>query len=193
MTYTLWKLIHLLGLTLIAGGLMGVLVSDMRSRQLQVLATFAEVVLNIAVFYDGLVVPGAILLGISGIALIHEVHGGWQSLQEPWVAGMVGLFLFEFIEGNTITRIYFMRLRRLTQAALPGGVFTPALQSARAERLSTFTHFLDLPMLLLIVTLGVVRPDTWDLFLAGSALALLIAGTLTILIPRMYPWRHAID
>ena len=36
-------------------------------------------------------------------------------LTVPWLAGMVLLFAFELIEGNTITRLYFMRLRRLTR------------------------------------------------------------------------------
>jgi Predicted integral membrane protein (DUF2269) len=65
----------------------------------------------IALFYDGLVVPGALLLG-SGTWLIVELYSGWAFWQVPWLAGMVLLFAFEFIEGNTITRRYFMRLRR---------------------------------------------------------------------------------
>jgi hypothetical protein len=43
---------------------------------------------------------------------------------------MVALFLFEFVEGNTVTRLYFMRLRHLT---LKTGKFTPELEQARAE------------------------------------------------------------
>ena len=62
MTYPVLKFLHLLGLTLIGAGLIGVWYADLRSRQVQELPLFAEAVRTIAVLYDGLVVPGAILL-----------------------------------------------------------------------------------------------------------------------------------
>ena len=93
----------------------------MRSRQLRDLSAFSEAVRNIAVFYDGVVVPGALILLASGTWLIAEFFGGWSFVRLPWLAGMVYLFAFEFIEGNTITRLYFMRLRRLTREALSVG------------------------------------------------------------------------
>lgn len=188
MTYAVLKLIHIIGAILIGGGLIGVWVSDMRSRQLRDLSAFSEAVRNIAVFYDGVVVPGALLLLASGTWMIVEFFGGWSFVSVPWLAGMVYLFAFEFIEGNTVTRLYFMRLRRLTREALSVGVFTPQLEKARAESVPTFTHFLDLPMLFLIVTLGAVRPENWTLFAVGSLVALAVAIALTLLVPRLYPW-----
>ena len=143
---------------------------------------------NIAVFYDGLVVPGALLLLASGTWLIVEFFGGWGFLNAPWLAGMVVLFAFEFIEGNTVTRLYFMRLRRLTQEALAGGGFTRQLEEARGEGVPTFTHFLDLPILFMIVSLGALKPSTWTLFGVGLAVAIGVATALTILVPRLYPW-----
>jgi hypothetical protein len=35
--------------------------------------------------------------------------------------------------------------------------FTPELAHARAEQLASFTHFLDIPILLVIVSLGALR------------------------------------
>ena len=140
-------------------------------------------------FYDGLVVPGALLLLGSGTWLTIAVYGGWAFLGQPWLAGMVALFAFEFVEGNTITRRYFMRLRRLTKAALEQGAVSRELETARREHLPTFTHFLDLPLLFVIVALGAIRPNTWALFLAGTVLAAVAATVLTVAIPRMYPWR----
>jgi Predicted integral membrane protein (DUF2269) len=67
-----------------------------RSRQLRDLTLFAEAVRNIAVFYDGLVVPGALILLASGSWLIVSYYGGWDFLQVPWLVGMVVLFAFEF-------------------------------------------------------------------------------------------------
>jgi len=117
MTYELLKFAHLIGLALIAGGLIGVWIFDIRSRQLIDLPLFAEAVRNIAVFYDGVVVPGALLLLASGTWMIASFYGGWAFLDTPWLVGMVLLFALEFVEGNTITRLYFMRLRRLTKGA----------------------------------------------------------------------------
>jgi uncharacterized membrane protein len=188
MTYAVLKLAHIIGAILIGAGLIGVWLSDMRSRQSRELVRFAEAVRNIAVFYDGVVVPGALLLLVSGTWMIVEFFAGWSFIDIPWLAGMVFLFAFEFVEGNTVTRLYFMRLRRLTQEALSVGRFTPELQRARAENLPTFTHFLDLPVLLLIVSLGALKPENWLSFIVGSLIALAVATALTIVLPRIYQW-----
>lgn len=188
MTYLLLRFVHIIGFILIGGGLISVWLADLRSRQLRELYAFAEAVRNIAVFYDGLVVPGALFLLGSGTWMIVEFYGGWGFLKVPWLTGMAGLFLFEFVEGNTVTRLYFMRLRRLTRRALESGQFTPELEEARAETVPTFTHFLDLPMLFLIVTLGALKPGTWTIFAVGSVIALAVATALTLYVPRLYPW-----
>lgn len=188
MTYEVLKLIHIVGAILIGAGLIGVWISDIRSRQSGELLRFSEAVRSIAVFYDGIVIPGAFLLLVSGTWLIVEFYGGWDFVNVPWLAGMVFLFAFEFIEGNTVTRLYFMRLHRLTQEALACGRFTPELERARAEGVPTFTHFLDLPILFLIVSLGTLKPNTWALFAIGLAIAIAVAVSLTILVPRLYRW-----
>ena len=189
MSYEILRLLHLIGMALIAAGLIGVFVSDLRSRQLEDLAPFAEAVRMIAVFYDGVVVPGALLIMVSGTWLTVQYYDGWGFLEVPWLVGMVVLFAFEFIEGNTITRIYFMRLRRLTRAAVEAGGVTPELLAAReGDRLPTFTHLLDIPLLLVIVSLGVLRPESWTQAIVGIAIAFVVAAALTVLLPRLYPW-----
>jgi Predicted integral membrane protein (DUF2269) len=110
-----------------------------------------------------------------------------HSLCTPWLAGMVALFAFEFIEGNTVTRRYFMRLRWLMKNALEQGSVTPELTRARRASVPTFTHSLDLPILFVIVALGAMRPNIWVLFLIGTAVAVLVATILTLVIPRLYP------
>jgi hypothetical protein len=188
MEYSLLKFTHVLGAVLIGAGLIGAWMADLRSRQLSELKPFAEAVRNIAVFYDGLVVPGALLLLASGTWMIMKFYGGWNFLQIPWLVGMVGWFTFEFIEGNTITRLYFMRLRRLTRIALEAGHMTPELQRARGELMPSFTHFLDLPIVFLIIALGTIQPTNWALFFVGSLAAITLATLLTMVIPRLYPW-----
>ncbi len=188
MTYPVLKFVHLLGLTLMGAGLIGVWYADLRSRQVRELPVFAEAIRSIAVLYDGLVVPGALLLLGSGTWLIVTTYGGWAFLGMPWLSGMVVLFAFEFIEGNTITRLYFMRLRRLTMEAVRLGKVTAELAEARRQHVPTFTHFLDIPILFVIVALGAMRPNTWTLFAAGALLALVAAAILTLVIPRLYPF-----
>jgi uncharacterized membrane protein len=191
MAYPLLKFAHLLGLTLMGAGLIGVWYADLRSRQVRDLPLLAESIRTIAVLYDGLVVPGALLLLGSGIWLIVTTYGGWAFLGMPWLLGMVVLFAFEFVEGNTVTRLYFMRLRRLSREALVLGAMTPALAAARREHVPTFTHFLDIPILLVIVALGAARPTTWMLFTVATVLAVLAAAVLTIVVPRLYPSQGA--
>jgi uncharacterized membrane protein len=188
MTYSLLRYTHLIGLMLLGAGLIGVWLSDLRARKVRDLGLFAEAVRNIAVFYDGVVVPGAIILFVSGTWMTAVVWDGWGFTQHPWLAGMIVLFLFEFVEGNTITRLYFMRLRRLTNEALVQGSVTAELTRLRQKQVPSFTHFLDLPMLLLIVSLGAMKPSTWTQFIIGAMAALILATILTLWIPRLYPW-----
>jgi uncharacterized membrane protein len=188
MTYAVLKLTHIIGAILMGAGLIGVWVSDLRSRQLRDLTAFSEAVRNIAIFYDGVVVPGALILLTSGTWLIVEFFGGWSFGSIPWLAGMVYLLAFELVEGNTVTRVYFMRPRRLTRDALAVGAFTPQLERARAEGVPTFTHFLDLPILCVIVSLGALKPESWSVFMVAVAVAFTTAAALTVLVPRLYPW-----
>lgn len=68
---------------------------------------------------------------------------------------------------------------------------TPELQRARGELVPSFTHFLDLPILFIIIALGTIRPTTWALFFVGSLAAIAVATVLTIVVPRRYPWGSA--
>lgn len=190
MEYSLLKYFHILGAVLMGAGLIGVWLADLRSRQHRDLIRFSEAVRYIVVFYDGIVVPGAIVLLVSGTWFTIEFYGGWDFLKVPWLAGMIILFAFEFIEGNTITRLYFMRLRRITKDALEKGEVTPALERERAKLIPTFTHYLDLPMLFLIIALGALKPTAWEMFMYGTAISILVATTFTVVVPRLYPWGH---
>ena len=187
MEFLILKYLHVLGAVLMGAGLIGVWLADLRSRQEQNLIRFSEAVRYIAIFYDGVVVPGALILLFSGTWLTVQYFGGWDFLKTPWLAGMIALFAFEFIEGNTITRLYFMKLRRITNEAISIGKITPELEKERGKLIPSFTHYLDLPMLFLIIALGVIKPATWDMFFVGSVIAVGIASFFTIYIPRLYP------
>jgi hypothetical protein len=67
---------------------------------------------------------------VSGAWWPLLVGAGHSSARPGWPAWFL-LFAFEFIEGNTITRLYFMRMRRLTRIALAQGRLTEELAAAR--------------------------------------------------------------
>lgn len=66
MEYLILKYLHILGAVLMGAGLVGVWLADLRSRQHSDLIRFSEAIRYIAVFYDGVVVPGALILLFSG-------------------------------------------------------------------------------------------------------------------------------
>jgi len=186
--FLLLRYAHILGAIVMGAGLLGVWIADLRSRQVRSMSLYSECARFVAIFYDGLVVPGALLLLVSGSFLIFLYYDGLGFLDHPWLVGMVGLFIFEFIEGNTLTRLHFSRLRRLSAEPENNEKINEELNETRKRLLPTFAHFLDLPMIALIVALAVIRPDTWDMFFAGTLSALAIAITLTFWITKLYPW-----
>lgn len=74
------------------------------------------------------------------------------------------------------------------------GKVTAELEEARRQHVPTFTHFLDIPILFVIVALGAMRPNSWTPFAIGIGLALVAAASLTFAIPRPSPFgRHMIN
>jgi hypothetical protein len=67
-------------------------------------------------------------------------------------------------------RSTFVR-ERITRQALETGRVSPELAPGRAEHVPTFTHFLDLPILLVIIMLGALRPTTWIALAVGLGVA----------------------
>jgi uncharacterized membrane protein len=181
--YALLRLGHIVGAILLGGGLLAVFISELRAYRTDDVRVFAEAAWYTATFYDRLVVPGALLLGVSGPLLTLELGLGW--FEEPWLVGMWGLFLFEVIEGNTVTRVQFRRALRRSQAALPMGDLTPELRAEARSLLGQVTHFLDLPLFLVIVWCGVVKPGSWSEVATAVVAALVAAALLTAAVPRL--------
>jgi uncharacterized membrane protein len=180
--YSLLRLGHIVGLILLGGGLLAVFVSELRAYRTSDVHRFAEAAWYTATFYDALVLPGAVLLAISGLLLIFEL--GLGIFTEPWLVGMWGLFLFEFIEGNTITRRQFQRTLRRSHAALETGQLTVLDRADARTTLGQITHFLDLPLFLVIVYCGALRPDSWAHVLIAIAVALVATMMLAAAVPR---------
>ena len=183
-TYSLLKFGHIVGFILLGGGLLAVFVSELQAYRTSELKVFAEAARYTAIFYDSLVISGALLVGLSGFFLVLEL--GFGFFEEPWIVGMWGLFLFEFIEGNTVTRVQFRKaLRRSREALARGGALTDELRDEARSRLNQIVHFLDVPLFTVIVYCGTVRPDSWAHVLSATGIGVLVAALLTVLVQRL--------
>ena len=181
--YLFLRLLHITGFIFLGGGLLAVLVSELRACRTTDVHRFAEAAWYTATYYDALVLPGAVLVAVSGVLLISEL--GLGIFSEPWLVGMWGLFLFEFVEGNTITRRQFQRTLRRSHAALETGQLSPLDRAEARTTLGRVTHFLDLPLFLVIVYFGALRPDSWRHVLAAIGIALLTTVILAITVPKL--------
>jgi uncharacterized membrane protein len=182
--YWVLRLGHMVGFIALGGSLLAVFVSELRAYRTADAYRFAEAAWYTATFYDALVLPGAVIVGVSGLLLVLELGTGFFGA--PWLVGMWGLFLFEFVEGNTITRRQFQRTLRRSRAALQtGGELTTEDREDARTWLGQITHFLNVPIFLVIVYYGAIRPDAWAHVVAAIAAALVATGILTMAVPRL--------
>ena len=182
--YSLLKFGHILGFTLLGGGLLAVWVSEFQAYRTDDMKTFAEASRYTAIFYDFLVIPGALTVGTTGFFLVWQLGLGF--FDEPWIVGMWGLFLFEFVEGNTITRFQFRNtLRSSREAAEAGNVLTEEIREEARSLINQIVHFLDIPMTVVIIYCGTVRPDSWTQVFTAIAIGLCATALLVIFVPRL--------
>lgn len=182
--YTLLRFGHIIGFILLGGGLLAVFISELRAYRTNDMKIFAEAARYTAIFYDSLVISGALLVGISGLFLVLELGLGF--FEAPWLVGMWGLFLFEFIEGNTVTRIQFRKtLRRSRDALAKGEPLTDDLRDEARSLFNQIVHFLDIPLFTVIVYFGTVRPESWTHVVIATGMGLFVAMLVTVFVPRL--------
>jgi uncharacterized membrane protein len=181
--YMVLRFLHFVGFILLGGGLFAVFISELRAYRTADVSRFAEAAWYTAVFYDALVLPGAVLVGLSGLLPVFQL--GLEFFAHPWLVTMWGLFLFELIEGNTITRVQFRRTLKRSRQALEAGRLTPQDRHEARTLIGQITHFLDVPLFLVIVYCGAMRPDTWTHVFAAIASALVASAILTAAVPRL--------
>lgn len=182
--YVLLKFAHIIGFILLGGGLLAVFVSELQAYRTDDMKAFVEAARYTAIFYDSFAVPGAVLVGASGVFLVLQLGVGFFA--EPWVVGMWALFLLEFIEGNTVTRSQFRStLSRSREALARGARLTDELRQETRSQLNRIVHFLDIPLFAVIVYCGAVKPDSWAHVGVAIAAAVSVAAGLTVLVPRL--------
>lgn len=181
--YLLLRFLHFMGFMLIGGGLAAVFVSEWRGYAATDTDVFAEAAYYTAILYDYLVVPGALLQLVTGPLLIWYLGLGY--FDSPWLTGMWALFLFEFVEGNTLTRIQFRRTLRVSRSMPAHRPLTVEAQREARTFVGRLTHFLDMPMMTAIVFLGVTRTESWPVVAATIAVAIAAALVLMVAVPRL--------
>ena len=174
------RLLHLVGLILLSAGIIAAFFTDRRARSSSSVFAIAEACRYERQFGLSLVFPGALLLGLSGTLLVLTLDLGFFGT--PWITGMWILFVFEFLEGNTITFSHGRRRLLLAEDAETRGHITPELQQELGRTLGAFTRFLDLPLGTLMISLGIFRPSSWSFFVVGVALSVGAALLLTVLL-----------
>jgi hypothetical protein len=98
---------------------------------------------------------------------------------------MWGLFLFEFIEGNTVTRIQFRRTLKVSRSLAEDEPLTEEARSEARTLIGRLAHFLDIPLFSVIVFCGVVRPDSWSQVGSAIGIAIAVALVLMYVVPRL--------
>jgi predicted integral membrane protein DUF2269 len=181
--YQLLRFLHVIGFIFLGGGLLAVFVSEWRGYGATRSVVFAEAAFYTAIFYDFVVLPGAFLMLTTGPLLIWEL--GLSYFNTPWLMGMWGLFLFEFIEGNSVTRVQFRRTLKISRSLAEDEPLTDEMRGRARTFIGRLAHFLDVPLFSVIVYCGVVRPDSW--LDVGSAIGIAIAAALVLMsvVPRL--------
>jgi hypothetical protein len=189
-SYAVLKLMHVFAFITLGAGLIGVLVADLRARMSVRFDLLVESIETMLMFYYRVVMPGSLLILLSGFSLVFGYYG-LKALEIPWLAGMMVLFVFEFFEGHLIMKFHYLKLKQAVQRARQAGQSVPELDRELRARLTLATHFLDVPNFVLIVTLGVVRPTDWTLFTVGITLVIAVTAWMSIVVPRRFPWLAA--
>jgi hypothetical protein len=181
--YLLLRFFHFTGFIFLGGGLLAVFVSEWRGYSATRPVVLAESAFYTAILYDFLAVPGALMMLITGPLLIWKL--GYNYFDTPWLTGMWGLFLFEFIEGNTLTRVQFRRTLRVSRSLPEDQPLTKETRGEARSFIGRLAHFLDLPLFSVIIYCGVARPDSWLEVGRAIGIALVVALALMVFIPRL--------
>ncbi len=181
--YLLLRFLHVMGFIFLGGGLLAVFISEWRGYGAKRPVVFAEAAFYTAIFYDFVVLPGAFLMLTTGPLLIWKL--GLNYFDTPRLTGMWGLFLFEFVEGNTVTRVQFRRTLRISRSLAEDAPLTDEIRGRARTFIGRLAHFLDVPLFSVIVYCGVVRPDSW--LEVGGAIGVAIATALLLMavVPRL--------
>lgn len=184
MSYAWLGAAHLLGAVLLGAAIVALRLIDERIRRATDCGTIAHAGRRADALGKRVLMPGVLLLAVSGVWLVASYYGGWRFLRVPWLAGMAGLFVFQSAWANTVTHPHAKRMRQLLAGTRDADPITPALERVRSEPLASFGQHLEPAVFVLIVALGVLRPMDWAVVVLGCVTAALLAAAMTFYVVR---------
>lgn len=184
MSYTWLGAAHLLGAVLLGAAIVALWLVDERIRRASDCGTISRAGRRADALGKRVLMPGVLLLAVSGAWLVASYYGGWAFVRIPWLAGMAGVFVFQSAWANAVTHPHAKRMRRLLAGTRDADPLTPALERARSEPLASFGQQLEPLLFALAVALGVLRPMDWAVVALGCIAAALLAAAIAFYAAR---------
>lgn len=176
MIHDVLVLAHLMGVMLLGAAIFGALFGDHCVRRARCVEQIGDALRHVEQTGQWLLAPGVVLLLASGALLVARHYGGWHFVGVPWLAGMVSLYAFESVRGATLTRRHAMRLRRAVDGARAAARVPAELDRLRRDPVAVLGRFLEAPLFVLIVALGLFRPQSWTTLWVGAVAAVVAAA-----------------
>lgn len=180
MTYYWLLAAHLSGAALLGAAIVATWFVERRIRRARDCGTIKRAGRLAGALAQRVVMPGVVLLAVSGIWLVARHYGGWNFARIPWLAGMAAIFLFQSAWANLVTRPHAQRMGRLLAGTGDADPPSPALQRARSEPLARAGQALEPLLFALAVALGVLRPMDWAVVAIGGLAAALVAVAIAL-------------
>ena len=184
MTYHLLVAAHVVAAVCLGIAIASVCLANGRARRAGDLTTFLRARRHTTLVEQRLLRPAVLALLVSGTWLVAQFYGASSLLAQPWLAGMVLLFVFQSAWAGVVVHAHARRLEQLAGEARLAGALTPALDQARRAPLARLGDVVEPLVYLLIMALGAARPFTWTPVLAGIAAVALGSAALAAL------WRY---
>ncbi len=175
---------HLAGAALLGAAIVALWLVDEQIRRAGDCGTIARAGRRAEALGKRVLMPGVLLLAVSGLWLAAGYYGGWEFVRIPWLAGMAGIFVFQSAWANAVTHPHAQRMRRLLAGTRDADPLTPALERARRAPLARFGQALEPLLFALALALGVLRPMNWAALAAGCIAAALLATAFALYAAR---------
>ena len=151
------RLLHTLSLFMLSGGLIAVLLPLFRGWSMQSTERRIEAFEEADNAKIVLLVPGIILVGITGFAWTLEQ--GYNFITTGWLAALIGLYLFNAAICVPLMSFGLRRVQLLTlQAQKNGSQTTPELEAAIADNVPIVLGLVILASLPIMAWLPIFKP-----------------------------------
>lgn len=186
MSYVPLLAAHLLGALLLGTAVVALWIVDARIRRARDCGTIARAGRRAGWVGQRVLMPGVLLLALTGAWLVAGYYDGWSFVRIPWLAGMAAIFVFQSAWARAVTHPRAARMRQLLAGTHDADPVTPALERARREPLARFGQQLEPALFALAVALGLLRPMDWAVVAIGCIAAAALAAALAFYAARPF-------